>query len=67
MVVSDVTFPRTFNQPSGYRTNPMDKIQPKTVWISLFAYLLFSSTILPFVIPPFSLYTLRDLLEVLLW
>jgi hypothetical protein len=45
----------------------MKKIQPRTVWISLFANLLFSSTILPLIIPPFGLYTLRELLEVLLW
>jgi len=45
----------------------MKKIQPRTVWISLVSNLLFSSTILPLLIPPFGFYTLRELLEVLLW
>ena len=45
----------------------MKKIQPRTVWISLVANLIFSSTILPLIIPPFGFYTPRDLLEVLLW
>ncbi|MGB2962944.1 MAG: hypothetical protein WBB69_03065 [Anaerolineales bacterium] len=45
----------------------MKKIQPRTVWISLFSNLLFSSTILPLIIPPFGFYTPRELLEVLLW
>ena len=45
----------------------MKKIQPRTVWISLVANLIFSSTILPLIIPPFGYYTPRELLEVLLW
>ena len=37
------------------------------VGASMVVNLLLSLTILPFAIPPFQAYTLRDLLEVLLW
>jgi hypothetical protein len=38
-----------------------------TISISLAINVLFSLTILPYAIPPFGSYTLRDILEVLLW
>ena len=35
--------------------------------VSLVVNLLFSWTLLPFVVPPFRVYSLRELVEVLLW
>jgi hypothetical protein len=46
---------------------PVTVSKAKTIGVSIVINLLLSWTILPLVIPPFGLYSLRDLIEVLLW
>jgi len=47
--------------------NPQARHKPWAIVAGLAANLLLSWTVLPFAVPPFGAYPLRDLVEVLMW